>query len=85
MAQGSPGWARGARGLSVTLFVYRRSTKVSHHRPLIEEAPMRSLGVQLPDRELRPSSGGPWRDIFFGIVSFLATFLGALLIIGLLL
>lgn len=46
---------------------------------------MRSLGVQLPERQARSSRGGLAREIFFGVVSFLATFLAALLAIGLML
>lgn len=43
---------------------------------------MRSLGMQLPDRTSRPRGGGLWREAFFFLTAFLATFLGAMLVIG---
>lgn len=45
---------------------------------------MRSLGVQLPDGDRRGGRGGAAREIVFFVISFLATFLAALLVIGLL-
>ena len=44
---------------------------------------MRELGVRLPPSP-PPKRGRPWRDAFFFLVSFLAVFIAALIVLDLL-